>query len=93
MTGLVNELLKMNEKARNTEELLEQMEQERLVGVGQAQARENRANSKNKSIRYSIREIPDHATFREKEHILGCLDKLGGFLSLALCNLANFDQL
>ena len=36
MTGLVNELLKMNEKARNTEELLEQMEQERLVGVGQA---------------------------------------------------------
>ena len=41
----------------------------------------------------SIREIPDHATFREKEHTLGWLDKLGCFLSLALCNLANFDQL
>ena len=40
-----------------------------------------------------IREIPDHATFREKEHKLGWLDKLGGFLSLALCNLANFDHL
>ena len=40
-----------------------------------------------------IREIPDHTTFREKEHTLGWLDKLGGFLSLALCNLANFDQL
>ena len=40
-----------------------------------------------------IREIPDHATFREKEHTLGWLDKLEGFLSLALCNLANFDQL
>ena len=43
--------------------------------------------------RNTIREIPDHATFREKEHTLGWLDKLGGFLSLALCNLANFDQL
>ena len=40
-----------------------------------------------------IREIPDHATFREKEHTLGWLDMLGGFPSLALCNLANFDQL
>ena len=38
-----------------------------------------------------IREIPD--SFREKEHTLGWLDKLGGFLSLALCNLANFDHL
>ena len=26
-----------------------------------------------------IREIPDHATFREKEHTLGWLDKFGGF--------------
>ena len=26
-----------------------------------------------------IREIPDHATFREKEHTLGWLDKLGFF--------------
>ena len=42
---------------------------------------------------FRIREIPDHATFREKEHTLGWLDKLGGFLSLALCNLGNFDQL
>ena len=33
-----------------------------------------------------IREIPDHATFREKENTLGRLDKLGGFISLALCN-------
>ena len=33
-----------------------------------------------------IREIPDHATFREKENTLGRLDKLGVFLSLALCN-------
>ena len=28
-----------------------------------------------------IREIPDHATFMEKENTLGWLDKLGGFLS------------
>ena len=41
----------------------------------------------------AIREIPDHATFREKEYTLGWLDKLGWFLSLALCNLANFDHL
>ena len=40
----------------------------------------------------NIREIPDHATFREKEDTLGWLDKLGGFLCLALCNLAIFDQ-
>ena len=33
-----------------------------------------------------MREIPDHATFREKEHKLGWLDKLGVFLSLVLCN-------
>ena len=38
-----------------------------------------------------LRKIPDHATFREKSHTLGWLDKLGGFLSLALCNLGNFD--
>ena len=41
----------------------------------------------------SIRKIPDHATFREMEHTLGWLDKLVGFPSLALCNLANFDHL
>ena len=33
-----------------------------------------------------IRVIPDHATFREKVHVLSWLDKLEGFLSLALCN-------
>ena len=41
----------------------------------------------------TIREIPDHATFREKGHTLGWLDKLGGLPSLTLRNLANFDQL
>ena len=40
-----------------------------------------------------IRNIPDHATFRVKVHTLGLLDKLWGFLSLALCNQANFDEL
>ena len=41
----------------------------------------------------SIREIPDHATFRGKGVNSGLVDKLGGCLSLALCNLANFGQL
>ena len=41
----------------------------------------------------AIREIPDHATFRVKGANLAWLDKLGDFLSLALCNLANFDHL
>ena len=41
---------------------------------------------------FPIREIPDHETFREKEHTLCWLDKLGSFLSLALRNLANFEQ-
>ena len=40
-----------------------------------------------------IRKIPDHATFRDMEHTLDWLDKLGGFPYLALCNLANFDNL
>ena len=44
-------------------------------------------------MRATIREIPDHATFREMEHRLDWLDKLWGFLSLALCNLVNFDHL
>ena len=44
-------------------------------------------------LEYLVREIPDHATFREKEATLGWLDKLGWFLSLALCNLTIFDQL
>ena len=40
-----------------------------------------------------IREIPDHTTFRGKGHTPGWLDKIVFFLSLALCILANFDQL
>ena len=44
-------------------------------------------------IMWPIREIPDHATFREKVHVLSWLDKLGGILSLALCNWADFDQM
>ena len=33
-----------------------------------------------------IRDIPDHATFRETVQTLNWLDKLRGFLSLAICN-------
>ena len=40
-----------------------------------------------------IRGIPDHVTFREKVAKLACADKLGVFLSLTLCNKANFDPL
>ena len=40
-----------------------------------------------------IRDFPDHATFREKGAKLACADKLGVFLSLTLCNMANFDPL
>ena len=36
------------------------------------------------SFALAIREIPDHATFREKEHTLGWLDKLGFFSLFAL---------
>ena len=39
----------------------------------------------------AIRDFPDHATFREKGVKLACADKL--FLSLTLCNKANFDPL
>ena len=46
-----------------------------------------------KTIGVIIREILDHATFREKEHTLVWLDKLVFFLSLVLCNLANFEHL
>ena len=35
---------------------------------------------------WGIREIPDHATFRETVQTLTWLDKLRGVLSLALCN-------
>ena len=41
----------------------------------------------------TIRDFPDHATFREKGAKLACADKLGHFLSLTLCNKANFDPL
>ena len=39
------------------------------------------------------RDFTDHATFREKGATPACVDKLGGFLSLTLCNKANFDPL
>ena len=39
----------------------------------------------------SIRDFPYHATFREKGTKLACADKLSGFLSLTLCNKANYD--
>ena len=39
----------------------------------------------------AIRDFPDHVTFREKGTKLACVDKLGVFLSLTLCNKANFD--
>ena len=38
-------------------------------------------------------DFQDHATFREKGAKLACADKPGGFLSLTLCNKANFDPL
>ena len=41
----------------------------------------------------SIREIPDHATFRGKGANTAWLDKLGLFPSLALCNKADFGYL
>ena len=36
---------------------------------------------------------PANLNLSSVSHTLGWLDKLGVFLSLALCNLANFDQL
>ena len=40
-----------------------------------------------------IRDLPDHATFREKGAKLACADKHEVFLSLTLCNKAKFDPL
>ena len=40
-----------------------------------------------------IRDFSDHATFKDKGAKLACADKLGVFLSLTLCNKANFDTL
>ena len=42
-------------------------------------------------IHCPISDFPDHATFRENSAKLACADKLGVFLSLTLCNKANFD--
>ena len=42
---------------------------------------------------YLIRDFPDHATFRENGAKLACAEKLGVFLSLTLCNKANFNPL
>ena len=44
-------------------------------------------------LRAPIRGFPNHATFWEKGAKLACADKLGVFLSLTLCNKANFDPL
>ena len=38
---------------------------------------------------HSIRDFPDHATFREKSETASS-EKLGDFLSLNLCNQDNF---
>ena len=40
-----------------------------------------------------IRDFSEHATSREKSAKLDCADKLGVFLSLTPCNMANFDPL
>ena len=40
-----------------------------------------------------ITEFPDHATFGDKGAKLACADKLRVFVSLTLCNKANFDPL
>ena len=45
----------------------------------------------NGEYKMTIRDFPDHATFREKGAKLACADKLGVFLSLTLCNKAKFD--
>ena len=42
---------------------------------------------------YSIRDFPDHATFREKGAKLAWADKFGVFLSLTLCKKATFEYL
>ena len=42
---------------------------------------------------FPIRDFPDHATSREYSVTLACADKQGVFLSLTLCNKANFDPL
>ena len=42
---------------------------------------------------FVIQDFPDHATLWENGAKLACADKLGVFLSLTLCNEANFDPL
>ena len=46
-----------------------------------------------KSPQPQIKDCPDHATFRENGAKLACVDKLGVFLSLTLCNKANFEYM
>ena len=43
--------------------------------------------------RSSIRDFPDHATFREKSVTTCLVGQLRDFLSLTLCNKTNFDTL
>ena len=43
--------------------------------------------------RHSIRDFPDHATFRGSGAKLACADKLGVFLSSTLCKKATFAPL
>ena len=52
-----------------------------------------RCMGRQNSSGFPIRDFPDHVTFREKGEKLACADKLGVFLSLTLCNKANFDPL
>ena len=40
-----------------------------------------------------IRDFPDHATFREKTVTTCLVGQAWGFLSLTLCNKANFDPI
>ena len=59
---------------------------------------QNPESGKYLSLQYTvlsvtIRDYPDHATFREKGAKLACADKLGVFLSLTLCKKANFEYL
>ena len=56
-----------------------------------AQTNVTQAQGKQLSLQGSIRDFPDHATFREKGAKLACASKLGVCLSLTLCNKANFD--
>ena len=45
------------------------------------------------TLTQTIWDVPDHTTFREKGAKLACANKPGVFLSLTLCNKANFEYL